>query len=400
MELNKLYSEYQDYIQVYNRIHSLTSSEDSEIDQVFQMIQNVLINKYKKSTETVRDEIIDVIDFRMNLGDPICKLFKKITSYDITETGYICPFWIHEQQDYEAMKKDDANTLIQMAESANCYEQMSYISDSAKFGALQCCKSLCSLFHKIIPLSSAIKGRNKSIIKIALEQFENSDDKSTVEDFMDSSIETFNMEMIKYFHESLNMDINLELCAKWNNFEAFLYAIETGCDKYEAFQYSSLFAFPSLTKYFIDLHLDLSHKFGISPLHNAVKTGNYEITEMLVSAGFDVDVRDWRRNTPLHFTPSVKIAALLLSKGADIMARNINGITPLHEAAKTSLELTKYLISQGADKNAKTIYNDLPINFAAQYNAYDIEDFLKDPNSDYVSRVCFIDEFERNYYYR
>ena len=82
------------------------------------------------------------------------------------------------------------------------------------------------------------------------------------------------------------------------------------------------------------------------------------------------------------------------------MARNINGITPLHEAAKTSLELTKYLISQGADKNAKTIYNDLPINFAAQYNAYDIEDFLKDPNSDYVSSACFIDEFERDYYYR
>ena len=55
------------------------------------------------------------------------------------------------------------------------------------------------------------------------------------------------------------------------------------------------------------------------PLHEAAALGLYTVCRLLLDAGADVNVRDGRECTPLHYTAArqnQKIIALLLSRGA------------------------------------------------------------------------------------
>ena len=62
-------------------------------------------------------------------------------------------------------------------------------------------------------------------------------------------------------------------------------------------------------------------------------------------AGAEVNARDRRRNTPLHFAASATddplifsslLIVALLEAGAELEARNLLGRTPLHSAAANS----------------------------------------------------------------
>lgn len=68
----------------------------------------------------------------------------------------------------------------------------------------------------------------------------------------------------------------------------------------------------------------------------------------------DVNARDHRGRTPLHYAAAAGVAAAmhsLLRHGADIGARDDTGGTPLHYA-KGSLESIKCALNEGADVNA------------------------------------------------
>lgn len=78
----------------------------------------------------------------------------------------------------------------------------------------------------------------------------------------------------------------------------------------------------------------------------------------LIELGVDVNARDRRRWTPLHFAARTKnpaVVKLLVEAGADVNATNDEGITPLHESLieyPANLELTETLLAAGTRTDA------------------------------------------------
>jgi ankyrin repeat protein len=78
----------------------------------------------------------------------------------------------------------------------------------------------------------------------------------------------------------------------------------------------------------------------------------------LIQMGVDVNARDRRLWTPLHFavrTKNSEVVRLLLQAGAEIDPVNDEHITPLHLSvmkAQRSLEITRMLLAAGANPDA------------------------------------------------
>jgi ankyrin repeat protein len=82
-----------------------------------------------------------------------------------------------------------------------------------------------------------------------------------------------------------------------------------------------------------------TNRLRVSPLHNAAAFGPPEMVRDLLDAGAQVNARDSRGLTPLHFAlaseyPSVEIIRVLLRAGADVNACDTTGETPLDWAEK------------------------------------------------------------------
>jgi ankyrin repeat protein len=77
----------------------------------------------------------------------------------------------------------------------------------------------------------------------------------------------------------------------------------------------------------------------VTALHNGAAAGSVDMVLELIRAGVNVNARDSRNLTPLHFalaseTPSVAVVRALLAAGADVNARDDTGETPLDWAEK------------------------------------------------------------------
>ena len=87
-------------------------------------------------------------------------------------------------------------------------------------------------------------------------------------------------------------------------------------------------------------------------LHEAAKEGNIEAVRQHLAAGVDVNLRDEKYNTPLHYVTTdlqLDIAELLIKHGAEVNAENSNRKMPIHMASpSSSAELAKLLIEKGA----------------------------------------------------
>lgn len=105
----------------------------------------------------------------------------------------------------------------------------------------------------------------------------------------------------------------------------------------------------------------------------AVKNGNADIMDLLLSKGANVDAKNRKGDTPLNLVYmlprggiAARIAELLLSQGADVNEGNNSGITPLYRSALAGFNsFTELLIRYGADVNARTSSGATPLHCAA-----------------------------------
>lgn len=88
----------------------------------------------------------------------------------------------------------------------------------------------------------------------------------------------------------------------------------------------------------------------------------------LFKRGVDIDIRDAKKSTPLHwacFTRSEMALNYILSMKPDLEAADIFGFTPLHIAVTCVQKLgstrnVKSLLLRGANRNSKDLKDKIP----------------------------------------
>ena len=109
---------------------------------------------------------------------------------------------------------------------------------------------------------------------------------------------------------------------------------------------------------------------GTEALHSAALGGCYEIVELLLREGADVNaIQKVGGGTPLHLAAlggNFKVVELLIARGADVNAKNNEGSTPLHYAAEVGHNDTtvEILLKNGATVNVSDSLGLTPLHLA------------------------------------
>ena len=123
----------------------------------------------------------------------------------------------------------------------------------------------------------------------------------------------------------------------------------------------------------------------------------FEMLEILINAGANVNVSDRYGETPLiaaisseyHLSPFVpteikeptKIINLLIANGADVNIKNrVTGNAPLHEAVYLgNLEIIAILIENGANVNVENVYvnGEKPLKIALENDNKEVVELLR-----------------------
>ena len=105
-----------------------------------------------------------------------------------------------------------------------------------------------------------------------------------------------------------------------------------------------------------------------TPLHHAAGYGPLANVELLIDKGADVNAKNRRASTPLHWAihDQAKVR-LLLSKGADVNSKQAQGRTPLFLASMLgdSVPTIRLLLNSSADPNLASANGQTPLMMAA-----------------------------------
>ncbi|MEO7132593.1 MAG: ankyrin repeat domain-containing protein [Vicinamibacterales bacterium] len=109
---------------------------------------------------------------------------------------------------------------------------------------------------------------------------------------------------------------------------------------------------------------------GSTLLHHAAAFGTVDAMTFLLDAGADVNAKNRRGSSPLHWAirDPAKVR-LLLARGAAINARQVEGRTPLYQAASLGdgIDIMRLLLSNGADPNIALANGRTPLMAAADH---------------------------------
>ena len=89
---------------------------------------------------------------------------------------------------------------------------------------------------------------------------------------------------------------------------------------------------------------------GVTGLHFALSANNLGVAQVFLDRGADIEARDNKGRTPLHYARTMEALLFLLARGADWRATDYRGYTLLHVA--DSAEMAVKLLDLGLDVNA------------------------------------------------
>lgn len=122
---------------------------------------------------------------------------------------------------------------------------------------------------------------------------------------------------------------------------------------------------------------------GFHPLGLAAFFSHHDTVELLLNAGANVNVpaQNNLRVTALHSAAAAgrfDIAQLLIDRGADVNASHQDQYTALHAAAATGqVELAKLLLDRGADINARTAAGKTALAYAVEAGQANVAKLLE-----------------------
>jgi len=126
--------------------------------------------------------------------------------------------------------------------------------------------------------------------------------------------------------------------------------------------------------------IELSDRYGRTPLLYAVCGNHTDLTAYLLSVGASVSTRDNRGWTALHHAAEIgspEIVELLIRNHADVNAANSLQWTALHQAVlRGRMRVVMTLIEHGADVFASTSQNTTAVNIALENGQLAVRDYL------------------------
>lgn len=112
-----------------------------------------------------------------------------------------------------------------------------------------------------------------------------------------------------------------------------------------------------VVRLFIGMCLLVVSRIEAQPIHDASRSGNLTAIIELLEQGVDVNARNARGSTALHFAAlagHAEIARVLIDTGASLDSKDEVGMAPLHLAARAGqAQLVELLIDEGAEVEAR-----------------------------------------------
>jgi len=115
-------------------------------------------------------------------------------------------------------------------------------------------------------------------------------------------------------------------------------------------------------------------------LYSAAAAGSFELVNLYLETGIDVNARDAHQRTALQVVAAggnVPLGELLLSKGADVNAVDENGTSAVMDAAwEGNLAMVRLLAERGAQLSIKNKSGYSPLRAARDRNHKEVVDLL------------------------
>ncbi|GAW27348.1 putative NACHT and Ankyrin domain protein [Rosellinia necatrix] len=119
---------------------------------------------------------------------------------------------------------------------------------------------------------------------------------------------------------------------------------------------------------------------GMTPLHYAAAVGEMRTTKLLLQRGAQVDSQDLRGMSPLHHAAvagKTGAAKFLLRMGARVDSQDLRGMSPLHHAAAAGeISAAESLLRRGAQVDSQDLRGMSPLHHAAAAEEIGVAELL------------------------